>query len=68
MARCSTVFVPGDPARTGRVTFWRPGGSARTDAHAHREADFRQLAASHNRITEAACARIWNAVPPRPGP
>ena len=35
MARCSTVFVPGDPARTGRVTFWRPDGSARTDAHAH---------------------------------
>ncbi|MDL2075232.1 DEAD/DEAH box helicase [Streptomyces sp. GXMU-J15] len=25
LARCSTVFVPGDPARTGRVAFWRPG-------------------------------------------
>ncbi len=24
LARCSTVFVPGDPARTGRVAFWHP--------------------------------------------
>ncbi|OBQ49719.1 helicase SNF2 [Streptomyces sp. H-KF8] len=28
MARCSAVFVPGDPARTGRMAFWRPEGSA----------------------------------------
>ncbi len=28
LARCCTVFVPGDPARTGRVAFWRPDGSA----------------------------------------
>ncbi|QEV10068.1 ATP-dependent helicase [Streptomyces prasinus] len=28
MARCSAVFVPGDPARTGRMAFWRPDGSA----------------------------------------
>ncbi|KES05832.1 helicase SNF2 [Streptomyces toyocaensis] len=27
-ARCPAVFVPGDPARTGRVAFWRPDGSA----------------------------------------
>ncbi|HET6354950.1 MAG TPA: ATP-dependent helicase, partial [Streptomyces sp.] len=24
LVRCSTVFVPGDPARTGRVAFFRP--------------------------------------------
>ncbi|MCC3771987.1 DEAD/DEAH box helicase [Streptomyces sp. UNOC14_S4] len=24
LARCSAVFLPGDPARTGRVAFWRP--------------------------------------------
>ncbi|MGV4885816.1 SNF2-related protein [Streptomyces viridosporus] len=27
-ARCPAVFVPGDPARAGRVAFWRPDGSA----------------------------------------
>jgi superfamily II DNA or RNA helicase len=26
LARCSAVFLPGDPARTGRVAFWRPDG------------------------------------------
>ncbi|MFF3246413.1 DEAD/DEAH box helicase [Streptomyces sp. NPDC002870] len=26
LARCSAVFVPADPARTGRVAFWRPEG------------------------------------------
>ncbi|RLU89100.1 ATP-dependent helicase [Streptomyces griseocarneus] len=24
LAHCSAVFLPGDPARTGRVAFWRP--------------------------------------------
>lgn len=24
LARCCAVFVPGDPARTGRVAFWQP--------------------------------------------
>nr|WP_203615182.1 DEAD/DEAH box helicase [Streptomyces sp. SID13726] len=27
MASCCAVFVPGDPARTGSVAFWRPDGS-----------------------------------------
>ncbi|WP_199843789.1 DEAD/DEAH box helicase [Streptomyces albireticuli] len=26
LARCPAVFLPGDPARTGRVAFWRPDG------------------------------------------
>ncbi|NUK60020.1 ATP-dependent helicase [Streptomyces lunaelactis] len=26
LARCSTVFVPGDPSRAGRIAFWRPDG------------------------------------------
>ncbi|MFE0672991.1 SNF2-related protein [Streptomyces sp. NPDC058867] len=26
-AHCLAVFVPGDPARVGRVAFWRPDGS-----------------------------------------
>lgn len=26
-AHCCTVFVPDDPARTGRVAFWRPVGA-----------------------------------------
>jgi len=28
LARCCAVFVPGDPARTGRVAFWDPEGDA----------------------------------------
>jgi superfamily II DNA or RNA helicase len=28
LARCCAVFVPGDPARTGRVAFWRPDGTS----------------------------------------
>ncbi|MEU3840161.1 SNF2-related protein [Streptomyces sp. NPDC028635] len=28
LARCSVVFVPGDPPRTGAVAFWRPDGAA----------------------------------------
>ena len=28
LARCCTVFVPGDPARSARVAFWRADGSA----------------------------------------
>ncbi|MEU4181389.1 DEAD/DEAH box helicase [Streptomyces sp. NPDC026589] len=27
LARCSAVFVPADPARTGRIAFWNPDGS-----------------------------------------
>ncbi|MEV0694897.1 DEAD/DEAH box helicase [Streptomyces sp. NPDC050388] len=34
MAHCSAVFVPGDPARTGRVAFWRPDGAAPPDVDA----------------------------------
>ncbi|MFI9345581.1 DEAD/DEAH box helicase [Streptomyces sp. NPDC052773] len=28
LARCPAVFIPGDPARTGGVAFWRPDGEA----------------------------------------
>ncbi|MER6707819.1 DEAD/DEAH box helicase [Streptomyces fumanus] len=28
LARCHAVFVPGDPARAGRVAFWRSDGAA----------------------------------------
>jgi superfamily II DNA or RNA helicase len=28
LAACHAVFLPGDPARTGAVAFWRPGGAA----------------------------------------
>ncbi|MCT7357188.1 hypothetical protein N4P33_34360, partial [Streptomyces sp. 15-116A] len=27
LAHCFAVFVPGDPARTGEIAFWRPDGS-----------------------------------------
>ncbi|MFI9822725.1 SNF2-related protein [Streptomyces sp. NPDC052013] len=27
LAHCSAVFVPGEPARAGRVAFWQPDGS-----------------------------------------
>ncbi|HEY9372149.1 DEAD/DEAH box helicase [Streptomyces sp.] len=27
LARCSAVFLPGDPARTGRIAFWSPDGA-----------------------------------------
>ncbi|MET7851613.1 SNF2 helicase-associated domain-containing protein, partial [Streptomyces avermitilis] len=28
LARCCAVFMPADPARSGRVAFWRPDGDA----------------------------------------
>ncbi|MFF3914310.1 DEAD/DEAH box helicase [Streptomyces sp. NPDC001852] len=28
LARCCAVFLPSDPARTGRIAFWRPEGEA----------------------------------------
>ncbi|WP_328869702.1 DEAD/DEAH box helicase [Streptomyces sp. NBC_00287] len=28
LAHCSAVFMPGDPARTGKVAFWHPDGDA----------------------------------------
>ncbi|MEV8020062.1 DEAD/DEAH box helicase [Streptomyces sp. NPDC086554] len=28
LSRCSVLFVPADPARTGRVAFWHPEGDA----------------------------------------
>ncbi|MFE4061930.1 ATP-dependent helicase, partial [Streptomyces sp. NPDC059096] len=28
LARCSTVFLPSDPARAGRVAYWRADGTA----------------------------------------
>ncbi|GAA0451455.1 DEAD/DEAH box helicase [Streptomyces stramineus] len=28
LTRCRAAFLPGDPARTGRVAFWRPDGEA----------------------------------------
>ncbi|MER6921950.1 ATP-dependent helicase, partial [Streptomyces spiralis] len=28
LARCCAVFLPADPARAGRVAFWRPDGCA----------------------------------------
>ncbi|MFF9351691.1 DEAD/DEAH box helicase [Streptomyces sp. NPDC014734] len=31
LSRCSVVFVPGDPFRTGRVAFWHPDGSSPPD-------------------------------------
>ncbi|WP_078854238.1 DEAD/DEAH box helicase [Streptomyces sp. NRRL F-5135] len=31
LARCSTAFLPSDPARTGRVAFWRPDGTGAPD-------------------------------------
>ncbi|WP_435844358.1 SNF2-related protein [Streptomyces griseoflavus] len=27
LAHCPAVFLPGDPARTGRIAFWRPDGA-----------------------------------------
>ncbi|MEV5343612.1 DEAD/DEAH box helicase [Streptomyces sp. NPDC052676] len=34
LARCPAVFIPGDPARTGGVAFWRPDGEAPPDVAA----------------------------------
>jgi superfamily II DNA or RNA helicase len=31
LSRCSAVFVPADPARTGRIAFWNPDGSTPAD-------------------------------------
>lgn len=32
LSRCSVVFLPSDPSRTGRVAFWHPDGSSPPDA------------------------------------
>ncbi|MGY4901836.1 SNF2-related protein [Streptomyces sp. 900116325] len=32
LSRCSVVFLPADPSRTGRVAFWHPDGSSLPDA------------------------------------
>ncbi|WP_392749587.1 DEAD/DEAH box helicase [Streptomyces sp. LN590] len=32
LSRCSVVFLPADPSRTGRVAFWLPDGSSPPDA------------------------------------
>lgn len=32
LAGCCVVFLPADPARTGRVAFWYPDGSSPPDA------------------------------------
>ncbi|MGW1201032.1 SNF2-related protein [Streptomyces sp. NPDC002536] len=37
LVRCSAVFLPGDPARTGRVAFWLPGGEPPTAPEAAEE-------------------------------
>ncbi|MFD7303447.1 SNF2-related protein [Streptomyces pharetrae] len=34
LTRCHAVFLPGDPARTGRVAFWRPDGETPPDVAA----------------------------------
>ncbi|MEV1048169.1 DEAD/DEAH box helicase [Streptomyces sp. NPDC049916] len=34
LSRCSAVFLPGDPARTGRVAFWNPDGDGLPDVSA----------------------------------
>ncbi|NBE50574.1 DEAD/DEAH box helicase [Streptomyces boluensis] len=34
LSLCSAVFLPGDPARTGRVAFWHPTGQAPPEADA----------------------------------
>ncbi|WP_329162869.1 DEAD/DEAH box helicase [Streptomyces anulatus] len=31
LSHCSAVFVPADPARTGRIAFWNPDGSTPSD-------------------------------------
>ncbi|MFJ6608666.1 DEAD/DEAH box helicase [Streptomyces sp. NPDC091289] len=31
LSRCSAVFMPADPARTGRIAFWNPDGSTPSD-------------------------------------
>ncbi|MEU6042833.1 SNF2-related protein [Streptomyces griseus] len=31
LSRCCAVFVPADPARTGRIAFWDPDGSTPSD-------------------------------------
>ncbi|MFI1226710.1 MULTISPECIES: DEAD/DEAH box helicase [unclassified Streptomyces] len=33
LSRCSALFVPADPARTGRIAFWNPDGSTPSDHH-----------------------------------
>ncbi|MFJ4970120.1 DEAD/DEAH box helicase [Streptomyces sp. NPDC088755] len=32
LSRCSAVFIPADPSRTGMIAFWNPDGSAPPDA------------------------------------
>ncbi|MDN0196615.1 DEAD/DEAH box helicase [Streptomyces sp. S.PNR 29] len=39
LAHCCAVFLPGDPARTGCLAFWRPDGAAPPDAGSGTTAD-----------------------------
>jgi superfamily II DNA or RNA helicase len=39
LARCRAVFLPGDPARTGRLAFWQPDGETPPVPAAGRLAD-----------------------------
>ncbi|GAB2851578.1 DEAD/DEAH box helicase [Streptomyces deserti] len=39
LASCCAVFLPGDPARTGSVAFWRPDGAAPSDVASASVAD-----------------------------
>ncbi|WP_432149582.1 DEAD/DEAH box helicase [Streptomyces sp. bgisy029] len=32
LSRCSAVFIPADPSRTGRIAFWNPDGTPPPDA------------------------------------
>ncbi|ATL25568.1 DEAD/DEAH box helicase [Streptomyces formicae] len=51
LSRCSVLFVPGDPARGGRVAFWQPDGTELPSI------------ASNTSITEGAREELTVAVP-----
>ncbi|GAA4935400.1 SNF2-related protein [Streptomyces coeruleoprunus] len=64
LARCSTVFLPSDPARSGRLAFWRPDGE---DLPYVEEAVVQEVTVvaddARTRTVRAVCVPVRDAVP-----
>ncbi|NEB87920.1 ATP-dependent helicase, partial [Streptomyces anulatus] len=63
LSRCSAVFVPADPARTGRIAFWNPDGNTPTDTSGALS-ELTVVGADLRRLTvPALCLPVRDALP-----
>ncbi|MET9887867.1 DEAD/DEAH box helicase [Streptomyces sp. NPDC006430] len=63
LARCATVFEPGDPARTGRILLWNPDGSPPPDVPGGRAAEAGLLTAHGPRTLPVLRLELADALP-----